>query len=499
MKEVISGDTLNKVILDAVNILGDATSSTLGPSGNNVILNKDDASPYITNDGVTIASSIESNDKKINTILELLKEAALKTNELVGDGTTTTTLLLQGIISFGLKEIENGKNKVILKHELNDALNFVTNKLLTLKKNPSKKDYEAIASISANDNEIGKFLANIFFKMKSRYAIKLDESPNDETYYEIKKGYTLEISDISNLYFQDTKKIDLSDAYILIIRGYIDNLERISEIINEGLERDKNIIILADDYSDLVNQELLLYHLEQNKNIYLFKIPDYGTKKEDIINDIVAISNAKVINIDYENVLWSNLGFIKNVIITKEEILLLNNFKNSKLLNELKRKLNSTYSDYEKELLESRIAKLDKGLATIYVGAPTKLELKEKMMRFEDALWALDIAKKGIVVGEGITYLKVSNDLSTPNAGSKIMKKVLELPFLKIMQIKKSNYQKIYNFTTGCYEDIDTTIIFDPVIVAIEVLKNATSIATMLLTTNYLVINENIKKEKFEL
>lgn len=510
MKEVIAGENLKKIIIEAVDLISNAVSSTLGPSGNNVIINTDDATSYITNDGVTIAEAISSNDKIINTILDLVKEASLKTNDVAGDGTTTTMLLLQGILKYGLEKISFGKNPIVLKKEIIAAMDLVTNKLLTLKKTPSKKDYEAIASISAGDDSIGNFLANVFFKMKSKYAIRLEESKTLDTYYEIKKGYSIDIDNISNIYFQERAEINLSDVYVLILRGYLDNLEQISEVINEGIERCKNIIILVDDYNELVREELIVYYLEHKKNIYLFKIPDYASRKEDIVTDIAAISSAKIKNLDYENILWCDLGLIKRAIITKEELLFLTDYKDNNLLKELKKKLNNTNSDYEKEFLESRIAKLDKGIVTIYVGAPTKLELKEKMMRFEDAICALDVAKKGIVIGEGITYLQISNELSTSTDGLKVMKKVLEMPFVKIMEnagyegklktqeIKNYNYQKVYNFKTNSYEDIDDTNIIDPVVVVVEALKNATSIATMLLTTNYLVINENLKHEKIE-
>jgi chaperonin GroEL len=190
MKEVLTGEELRKVMVEAIDLLCDSVGSTLGPSGNNVLINTDDTIPYITNDGVTIAKAIESSDKRINTVLEIAKEASLKTNEEVGDGTTTTLVLLQAIIKEGLKEIEKGKNPIILKQELNEALDLILKDIDTLKKMPTSEDLLNVAVNSSEDKKIGKILTEIYLLMKSRYSCRLTESNSEETYYEIKKDIT---------------------------------------------------------------------------------------------------------------------------------------------------------------------------------------------------------------------------------------------------------------------------------------------------------------------
>ena len=503
MKEVIYGEELRKTMIEAINLLCDAVGSTLGPSGNNVLINTDDISPFITNDGVTIAKAISSNDKKIDTILEIVKEAALKTNEIVGDGTTTTLVLLKSIFNNGLEEISKGKNPIELKYELNRCLNKIVEELYKISRKPNDNDLLSIATISTEDKELGNFLFNLYKIMKSKYAIKLMEGNSEETYYEIKRGYNLEIDNIPSIYFQNSNELIINDVYTLLLRGYLDNLEDIAEIINEGLNRNKNILILCEDYNELVLEQVILYYLQMNKNIYLFKIPDYGSRKEEIIKDVVSLTNSSIKNIGYDHIYFDNLGHINELIIKKDEIIVVNEIDVINRLEALKDEFNNLYDDYEKEFLASRISKLENGIATIYVGGKTKTEIKEKLLRLEDGICALEVAKDGILVGEGISLLKVINSIDNV-----ILCKALEVPFNKIMEnaignyedikneIKNSNYEEIYNFALANFESINDTTIIDPLKVVIEAIKNAISIASMLLTTNYLVINENIKIDK---
>ena len=508
MKEVVTGEELKKIMQEAINILCDSVSSTLGPSGNNVLINTSDTSPYITNDGYTIANALEVEDKKINTVIEIAKEASLKTNEEVGDGTTTTLVLLQSIFNEGLKEIENGKNPIILKKELTEAMEEVIKELDKLKRLPSKEELLNVAINSSEDKEIGKLLTEIYLKMHSRYACRLIESSSQEEYYEIKKGYSLEIDNIPSIYFDNIDTISLKNTYILLVKGYLTDLEIISDMINEGLNRNKNIIILAEDYDIEIEREVLLYYLQEHKNIYLFKIPDYGSRKEAIIKDISSLSNSKIKNINIENISFSDLGLVDEVIINKNEIVILSNNSTAKKIKELKKELSSVQDDYEKEFILERLAKLENGIANIYVGGKTKTEIKERLLHFEDCLCALEVANEGIVLGEGIAFLSIINKLKDNNTGFRIMKRVLEIPFDKIMknagydekiikeEIIKSNYQKVYNFNTNQYDDINNTKIIDPVKVLISALKNSISISSLLLTTQCLVINDNIRIEK---
>lgn len=504
MKEVISNNELRDVIRNASNLICDAVSSSLGPKGNNVLINTSEEPVFITNDGVTVAKSIESEDKRVNTVLEIIKEASLKTDEIVGDGTTTTLVLLKNIINEGLDKIEKGKNAVALKNELLSCLEEVIEEINKLKRIPSNEDLIRVASVSSNDKEIGNIIFEVYSKMKNKYSIKLEESKNEETYYEIKKGYSVDI-DILNMYFENKDEIVLNNSNILLLNGYLSSLNEISDIVNESLSRNKNIVIFCDDYEESLLKEAYIYHLKDNKNIFIFKYPDYASRKEMIKEDISILTSSKIKDINLENIYFSDLGVSEKVIINKEEIMLIND--NENIDNHLLKLKNKNISDdYEREFIEERISKLENGIATIYVGGITKTEKREKIMRFVDAINAVDIASKGVVVGEGITLLKISNIIQSNTIGEKIIKETLNVPFKKIIEnsgldyekinkvITDSDYNLIYNFENNDYESIDDTFIIDPVNVIIESLKNACSIGSLLLTTNYLVINENLKE-----
>ena len=509
MKKVIEGNELQEVMLEAVNILGNTVKKTLGPRGNNVLINNSETAPFITNDGATIARNIESDDSRINALLEIMKESSLKTNDLVGDGTTTTIVLLQNIINQGVKEIKNGKNPVILKKELIDSMNYVIDRIEEEKKAPKKRDFYEIATIAANDKEIGTITGEVFIKMNSKYAIQLEESTKEYTYYNQKKGYTIPIEAMSNIYFHHSPQIETKETYILIIRGYLNSLEQISNIINEIHLKNKSLIIIAEDFEITVQQELQAYYLTENLPIFLIKINEYPSRREKLEEDIAAITNANIKNIDYEKIYWEDLGNVKNSIFTSEEMIIISKINNKeKLINNLKKEYLSITSEYEKEFLEKRIAKLENGISTIYIGGTTKTEIKEKIMRYEDALCALEASKKGVVAGEGITFLKISSQINPTTIGEKILKETLELPFKTIMEnaaitgksikerIIKTKYQTIYNFQSETLESINNTKILDSKEVIKTALKNAISIATMLLTTNSIVIREIPKYEK---
>lgn len=497
MKTVISNSELKKIIDKCINMICNPTISTLGPTGNNVIISNE-FGQLITNDGVTIAKSISSENKKENAILDIIKEATLKTNEEVGDGTTTTLVLLKSIYSNGVKALEN-INPIYLKKEIDNASLKVIELLKNEKKNPTTTDLLKIASTSSNDKEIGAYLSKIYKKINNSYSIKIKESNLEETYYETKKGYNLEI-DIDNLYFKNKDCIELSDVYIILINNYINDIEQIGEIINETMLRDKNIIIFCNDYEENVSNNIILYNLKENKNIYLIKVPDYGMHKYEIMNDISSLSNSKIINLNFNIINFNDINKVNNVIIKKEEIIIINDNINTNYIDKLKAKI-TDQNEYEKEFILNRISKLEKGITTIYVGGTTKIEKREKLMRYEDALCSLNIARDGICIGEGITFLKISNELND-SIGEKILKKALKEPFIKILdnsgikyneikkEVEKSNYKKIYNIKNNTYDTIDKNYVLDSYLVLLTAFKNAVSIATMLLTTNHLIIDE---------
>lgn len=506
MKSVISGDELQNVMSEAVNLLCDTTSSTLGPTGNNILINNSDTTPFITNDGVTIATNIESEDKRINTVLEIVKEASLKTNELVGDGTTTTLVLLQSIFNLGLEEIKKGKNKIILKNELLSYMDKVVNEINNLKRNPKEEELLSIAVTSSNSYEIGKITTDIFKKAKSKYSIKLEESNSELTYSINKKGYNISIKNLSNLYFTKDKSIELNNVKILILKGYLDSLESISDIINSSFENNDNLIIITEAISDEIRNEVLVYYLN-NKNIFILEQDEYASLRDKQEEDISYLTKANIKNIDYEEAYTTDLGMTDNIIINSDEIIFLNTSNCIELINKLNNELDVCTSDYEKEFISNRISKLEEGITTIYVGGTTKTEKRERMMRFEDAICALETAKNGITIGEGITYLKVSEILTNDNASSMIIKKSLQKPFERIMdnlglnsneiknKIINNKYSVIYDYRLDDYIPVDKSNIIDSCDVVIQAFKNALSIAAILLSTSSLVINLNDKHE----
>lgn len=507
MKKVISGEELNSVMSDAVKLLCDTVSSTLGPTGNNVLINSSETTPFITNDGVTIAKNIESDDERINTILEILKEASLKTNEMVGDGTTTTLVLLQSIFNLGLEEIKKGMNKIVLKNELLSYIDTIVNEINKLKKKPSKEDLLNIATTSSNDKEIAKTTTEVYSKMKSKHSIKLEESESEETHYINKKGYNIEINNMSSMYFTKNKSIELKDTKILILKGYLDSLESISDIINDILVNDKNLIIFTEGYAETIKNEVLVYYFN-HKNIFVVELEEYASNRDKIEEDIKVLSNSIIKNIDYEKVSYNDLGTINNIILKEDEIILMSNNRSCiELIKRLKEELKICKSDYEKEFINSRISKLENGITTIYVGGTTKSEKREMIMRYEDAICALESASNGVVPGEGIAYLEVANNLEITNESSLIIKKSLEKPFEKVISnlgreykdIKKSiienNYKRIYDYRKDSLVSIKESTIIDPVEVIIIAFKNALSIAAILLSTSSLVINIEEKED----
>lgn len=508
MKKVITGKELREKILEAIHLIGDTVSSTLGPTGNNVLINSSEKSPFITNDGVTIATYLESEDPVLNTILEIIKESSLKTNELVGDGTTTTIVLLQAMIEKGIKEIENGKNPLLLKKELTDTLPLILSDLEKKKRKPKEEDYISIASISANSKEIGQELASLFLRVGRKSSIHLEESSTMNTYVIEKRGYPIEINSLSSLYFQKEKEISLKSPYILILKGTLSELEQVSDCINESLLRNHPLVMIVEEISPSLEQELLSLYINEKKEILAVSLQEFSSHRDQIEMDLSYLSGATIRNIEYEEISFKDLGKVEKLSLTKEEMIFHTNRSITSWILEVQKELLKETDEYEKEFIETRLAKLEHGIITIYIGAPTKTELKEIKMRYEDALCALELAKEGILVGEGLPLLEIGNKLSDITTGFSIMKESLQAPFTKIMEnmgkssslmikeIKLHDYQEIYNLEECSLESIHTTSILDPYKVVETSLINAVSIASMILSITYLVVNEEEKTPK---
>ena len=483
MKKVISGEFLEQKMIESIELLCGVVKDSLGPKGNNVLINTSDREPFITNDGVTIAQNITSEDMVVETILEIAKEASLKTNEVVGDGTTTTLVLLETLLKEGIKVT----NRKTLKVELEETLQEILEKLATFKKNPTKKDFQKIATVAANDESIGKITTEVFFKTKSKESIFLKESRDENTTYEKINGYTLECK-IPEEYFFRKEKIELENCKVFFIDERIENLEQISLLVNNCIEYQETVLLLTKGYSKNVKENLVEMSIQSQCQIILVEWFEYQNIEEEIIEDI-------------ETLLDENQT-ISKVKITKNKVTFHSNQNTLKRRNILRKRYEQSNEDYQKEILAERIAKLHYGLATIYVGASTTTEKREKIMRYEDALCALEIAKQGIVPGGGICLYQISEEIKPKTTGAKILQKALSMPLKQILEnaflskeeiltrIKQENFQILYNVKTNNFESTSNTNVIEPLEVVSYALKNAVSIACMLLTINHLIIND---------
>lgn len=489
MKKVVTGNELKEKMIYAVNMLCDTVKTTLGPSGNNIIIDHSTFSPFITNDGVTIAQNIESEDEVINTILELSKESSIKTNETVGDGTTTTLVFLQSIFNDGINYIEKGINPIRLKNDLDESLKKYIEKIKEYSFKPTNNDLINIAKISSNDEEIGSVVGSVYNKIKTKEAIKVIES--DKNYIEYLDGYIFESTPVSNLFFNDNKEINYTNSKVMIIKKLLEDINEIGDILNTI----KDSLLIIGEFSEYFINQILSYNMETHSKICLVNISEYGNKLISILKDISAITNAQIID---KYITKDMLGFAKNIIITKEKVTIsfIRNDKITSRINDIKD--NEEIIDYE--FVNKRISMLKSGLANIYITAPTITERREKHMRYDDAVCAVDSAYSGVIIGSGVTLLKVKENITDESISDKIISNALEKPFNQIMinsginsnekfnEIKSSNYSKVYNVKTNTYDK--DNIVIDSTNVVINALTNAISIAGMLLTTTSIVINE---------
>ena len=501
MKKVINSKELREKLKIAINLLCDNVKITLGPVGDNVIIDHSLLKPFITNDGVTIAENIESDDVVINTILELAKEASIKTNELVGDGTTTTLVLLQSIFNNGMEFIEKELIKPInLKKELYESLIKIEKEIKREKIKINKNNIKNLISLAANDRAIGNIICDAYLKVKDSKSIKIIEHSDNLIKVEYLKGYTFETNLASNYYFIDNKNILIENAKILLFNGYIDSIENIACLINE---LNNDLIIIAKEYNEYFINDIINLNTQHNKKIYLLKSIYYGNYEQIFFEDIKDISNAKIIN-NFDNINLDILGQIKSGSMN-EDITTFDFEINDRIKNKINY-LEKNRNDFNNK----RLAMLKKRIINIYVGAKTDTERKELKMRFDDALCALNSISNGLLPGSGLILLKIANNIKEENISNKIFKEALKEPFNIILKnaglnnkkieekIINNNYQIVYNINKEVFENIDKTEVIDSVNVVINSLSNAVSIASMLLTTNCLIINENINNNQNE-
>ena len=519
-KQMLTGFEAIKKLESGVKKLSNAVKITLGPKGRNVVLDRKYTTPLITNDGVTIAKEITLPDPFENMGANLIKEVSIKTNEVAGDGTTTACILAESIVSEGVKNYTAGANPVILKKGIQKAINVAVDHLqkVSTPVNSNKEIFQ-IASISAGDEEIGKLIADGFEKVGKDGVITVEESKTLKTELKIVEGMQFDKGYLSPYMITNTEKMEcvFNDAYVLVTDKKIKNLNEIITILEQVSQSGKPLIIIAEDIENEVLSTLVLNKLRGALNVVAVKAPAYADKRKAICEDIATLCNGTFIcdelGYNLKDVDISKLGLASNVKVTKDSTIISNNKGNKERIEnriqEIKSQINSADNEFDKNRLQERLAKLTGGIAVIYVGSATEVEMQEKKLRIEDAIEATKSAvEEGIVCGGGIALLDCVKDIEKlistldgdEKTGAQIVLKSLYTPIKmitanagiegdvvidKILNSKTKNFG--YNALTNQYVDMIECGIIDPTKVTRSALENAGSVASTLLTTEVIV------------
>jgi chaperonin GroEL len=524
-KQILFGEEARHALERGVNTLADAVKVTLGPKGRNVVLEKKYGSPTITNDGVTIAKEIELQDPFENMGAQLAKEVATKTNDIAGDGTTTATLLAQAMVREGLKNVAAGANPMVLKKGIEKAVSVVVDELKKISKSvESKEDITHVAAISAADEEIGKLIAEAMEKVGKDGVITVEESQTMGTNLEVVEGMQFDRGYISAYMVTDTERMEavLDDPYILITDKKITQIKDLLPILEKIIQRGKPLVIIAEDVEGEALSTLVVNKLRGVLNVVAIKAPGFGDRRKAMLGDIAIVTGGQVISeeigMTLENAAPEMLGSARQIKITKEETTIVDGKGKAqdikKQINQIKTQIEDTTSDYDREKLQERLAKLSGGVAVIQVGAATETEMKEKKHRIEDALSATRAAvEEGVVSGGGVALLQIAPSLDKIKetgdvaTGIALVRKALSEPLRQISnnagvegsviveKVSSMETGKGFNALTGEYVNMITSGIVDPAKVTRSALQNAASIAALLLTTESLVV-EIPEKEK---
>ena len=514
-KEVRFSNDARQSMLKGVNVLADAVSVTLGPKGRNVVLDKGYGSPLITNDGVSIAKEIELEDKFENMGAKLVYEVANKTNDVAGDGTTTATILARNMIVNGLKAVDKGANPVLMREGIEKAGKMVADVVLNnSRKIETNQDIASVATISAGNEEIGQLIASAMDKVGKNGIINVDESNSFDNVLEINEGMQYDKGYVSPYMVtdQDKMSVEMENPYIFITNHKINNLQEILPVLEQIVQSNKPLLLIADDFENEVISTLVLNKLRGTFNVVATKAPGFGDNQKELLQDIAALTGSTFINKDLsmelKDVTLDQLGTVKKVIVTKDHTTMIagNNPSDSlkQRIKSIENQLAKTASSYDQKQLKERLGKLSNGVATIKVGATTESELKEKKLRIEDALNATKAAvEEGIVIGGGAAlveaYKEVKPQLKSDNVDvQKGIHIVMEALFAPIQQIaENAGYnaedivenqkaaQKNYGFDAknGQWVDMFEKGIIDPTKVTRSALLNACSIASLFITT----------------
>ena len=519
-KQIAYGEEARKSLMKGIDQLADTVKITLGPKGRNVVLDKKFGAPLITNDGVTIAKEIELDDPFENMGAQLVKEVSIKTNDVAGDGTTTATLLAQALIREGMKNVTAGANPMMLKNGIQSAVDTAVAAITGNSHEVNgSKDIARVATVSSGDEFIGSLISEAMDKVSSDGVITVEESKTAETYSEVVEGMMFDRGYIAPYMVTDTDKMvaDLDDPYILITDKKISNIQEILPVLEQIVQSGKKLLIIAEDVEGEALTTLVLNKLRGTFTCVAVKAPGFGDRRKEMLQDIAILTGGQVISADLglelKDTTIDQLGHARQVKVNKENTIIVDGAGDSSEIksrvNQIRVQIENTTSEFDKEKLQERLAKLAGGVAVIKVGAATEIEMKEKKLRIEDALAATKAAvEEGIVAGGGVALMnaipavakEVEKAAGDEKTGMAIVLKALEEPLRQIVvnaglegsvvveKVKEANKVGYgFNALTQEYTDMVPAGIVDPTKVTRSALQNAASVAAMVLTTESLV------------
>ncbi len=523
-KQLLYGEDARKALQAGIDKLSNTVKITLGPKGRNVVLDKKYGAPLITNDGVTIAKEIELEDAFENMGAQLVKEVSTKTNDIAGDGTTTATLLAQALVNEGMKNVAAGANPMTVKKGIQKAVDAAVNSLKeNAKPVSSSSDIARIATVSSGDENVGALIAEAMEKVSADGVITVEESKTAETSCDVVEGMQFDRGYISPYMVTDTDKMEavIDDAFILITDKKISNIQEILPLLEQILQAGKKLVIVAEDVEGEALATILVNRLRGTFTCVCVKAPGFGDRRKEMLQDIAILTGGEVITSDLglelKDTTVAQLGRAKQVKVTKENTIIVDGAGEKEAIsarvNQIKSQIETTTSEFDKEKLQERLAKLAGGVAVIHVGAATEVEMKEMKLRIEDALAATKAAvEEGYVAGGGVALLNAipsvaalleNNENTDEITGIKIVLKAIEAPIRQIAAnaglegsviidaINRSGKKGYgFNFATEEYVDMAEAGILDPTKVTRSALQNAASVAAMVLTTESLVTDK---------
>ncbi|OUP50611.1 chaperonin GroEL [Lachnoclostridium sp. An181] len=524
-KEIKFGAEARSALETGVNKLADTVRVTLGPKGRNVVLDKSFGAPLITNDGVTIAKEIELEDAFENMGAQLIREVASKTNDVAGDGTTTATVLAQAMVHEGMKNLAAGANPIVLRKGMKKATSAAVDAILKMSSKVSGKEQIArVAAISASDDEVGAMVADAMEKVSNDGVITIEESKTMKTELDLVEGMQFDRGYVSAYMATDMDKMEanLEDPYILITDKKISNIQEILPLLEQVVQSSAKLLIIAEDVEGEALTTLIVNKLRGTFNVVAVKAPGYGDRRKEMLKDIAILTGGQVISeelgLDLKETTLDQLGRAKSVKVQKENTVIVDGYGQKEEINarvaQIKKQIEETTSDFDREKLQERLAKLAGGVAVIRVGAATETEMKEAKLRMEDALAATRAAvEEGIIAGGGSAYIHATKEISKlvaslegdEKTGANVILKALEAPLYHITanaglegsviinKVRELEPGMGFDAYTEQYVDMVKAGILDPVKVTRSALQNATSVASTLLTTESVVAN--IKEE----